>query len=158
MPRDSNRAEELEAELERRLQELGHREAALKKIADTVLKQRPAAPAPAPEPRARFGRRRPDGRVRELEAEVESLRARIAELEQAPPEPPAPREEEPLEVIGRPTLRELEELAAEAARRNRPEAEEWAVYVGLLREHAWPDGTIPPHFDDLLRDVFGASF
>ena len=50
------------------------------------------------------------------------------------------------------------ELSADAAQSNRPEAEEWAVYVELLREHAWPDGTIPPQFDDILRDVFNASF
>src|SRR4051794_29863337 len=111
-------------------------------------------------------RRRGD-RVASLEAENELLRARIAELEHSSPEPPAllPTHEsagddelEPLTFSGRPTLPQLEHLALDAERRGAPQAEEWAIYLPLIREHSWIDGTIPPHFDDILRDVFGASF
>ena len=146
----AERAEARVGELQARLEAAARENERLQ----AELEQAPAAPAAAAEPRGRFGRRKPDSRVRELQAEVEALRAQLDEppalLPAHEPEPAAAPA--PIAFEGRPTLPQLEALAAQSR------SEEWGVYVGLLREHAWPDGTIPPQFDDILRDVFGATF
>ena len=49
----------------------------------------------------------------------------------------------------------LERAIAEAHAAGRPEAEEWAFYLPHLREHARPDGSLPPQFDALVESVFG---
>jgi hypothetical protein len=36
------------------------------------------------------------------------------------------------------------------------QAEEWTNYLFFLRAHAASDGSLPPQFDGLIEDVFGA--
>jgi hypothetical protein len=49
---------------------------------------------------------------------------------------------------------ELERLVSEAHTQGDPNAEEWAFYLPLLRQHAEPDGRIPAQFDSLVMTVF----
>jgi len=132
------------------MSDLNPRETALKKINDALAAGKAAAEARVAELEAelakaqrgsRFGRRRA----------AEPPPVLLPPHEPAPEPAPKPRAE-PVTFEGRPTLPQLQALAAQSG------ADELAVYVDLLREHAWVDGTIPPQFDDILRDVFGASF
>lgn len=118
-----------------------------------------AAPVAQPARRGLFGRRARAGEEPPPAVEPPVLLPPPAHAAEPEPEPePAPASPPPPAFEGRPTLPQLEHVAAEAERGGRPEAEEWLVYVALLREHAWMDGTIPSQFDDILRDVFGAAF
>lgn len=183
---ESARVAALESQLESRLAELAQREAALERIRESLAQREPDAGHAVAEPLAEpvvaeqrsglFGRRRraaaDAGTTR---TENETLRARIAELEQGHAEPPQllPQPEPELEtrpepdppaplaavepIAGRPTIFDLERLVDDARARGMSEAEEWEPYVPLLRQHAASDGSIPYEFDDLLRDVFGAA-
>ena len=141
-------------ELERRLAELTRQEAALRRIVADVEAGRPvegAAPAELAAAQARAAEA--EARVRELEAQVEELQ-RIPEpvVEEPEPEPdPEPEPEpEPESAIER-----IEHAIAEAHAQGAPEAEEWSFYLPLLREHARPDGSLPPEFEELVESVFG---
>lgn len=202
-----------EQELERRLTELTHREAALRKVTAVVERQRAEL---AREPRtdtaeleaANERADRAEERVRQLEDELERAEklttesqaalheaiaraeraeARVAELEneaaasagradeaeeraadlqaelereQREHEPrieaPAPLpERSPSPFQRRHTVAALEELVHEGREQGLPEAEEWSFYLPLLKQHAAPDGTLPPQFDSLVENVFG---
>jgi len=73
------------------------------------------------------------------------------------PEPPAkPQPEITLEpVAGRWNLLALELLVREHQAADPVQREEWNTYLFFLREHADPDGVLPPSFDPLINDVFG---
>ena len=94
-----------------------------------------------------------EARVRELETQVEEL-ARLPEPVEVPEPPVADtieaEEDEPGSIM---TL--IEQAIADAHARGAPEAEEWAFYLPLLREHARPDGSLPPEFGELVESVFG---
>ena len=140
------RAEARATELQQRLVDASAQAAGLRAEIERLQRElaaQPSGPAPVVERRSLFGRRRPEPVPVEPEP--------VAEPE------PEPVRQAPLPVFSaRPTLPQLEHAALEAERSGRPEAEEWLVYIALLRDHASLDGTIPPQFDDILRDVFGA--
>jgi hypothetical protein len=52
------------------------------------------------------------------------------------------------------TLQRLERLLHDAQLRGDPQAEEWAYYLPLLREHAEPDGRLPAQFASLVDSIF----
>jgi hypothetical protein len=52
------------------------------------------------------------------------------------------------------TLQRLERLVHDAQLRGDPQAEEWAYYLPLLREHAEPDGRLPAQFASLVDSIF----
>jgi hypothetical protein len=71
----------------------------------------------------------------------------------APAAPPAPG----IDLESRDatyTLQRLEHLVEEARRLGAPQADEWACYLPLLREHAEPDGRLPAQFASLVDSVF----
>jgi tetrahydromethanopterin S-methyltransferase subunit B len=168
--------------LAQRLAELTHREVALRRITEAVEKQRTlleereralesstSAVAAAGEERLADAIRRAEQaeqRIRELEQRVVDLETR--------PEPQAP--EQPIQmtpvaatvVAAAPrgaavelegtestyTLQRLERLVHDAQLRGDPQAEEWAYYLPLLREHAEPDGRLPAQFASLVDSIF----
>jgi hypothetical protein len=166
--------------LVQRLAELTHREVALRRITEVVEKQRTSleereralagseseAVAAAEKGLAEATGRaeRAEQRVRELEQQVTALKARpepplvTAEPPPAPVSTPAP--EPPahgVELEGTEstyTLRRLERLVHDAQLRGDPQAEEWAYYLPLLREHAEPDGRLPAQFASLVDSIF----
>jgi DNA-binding transcriptional MerR regulator len=114
-------------------------------------------------------------RVHALELQVTELEQNIADLEArpepprqevaaAPPQPtpelplPAPPERtvDPDGTESTYTLQRLERLVHEAQLRGDPQADEWAYYLPLLREHAEPDGRLPAQFAALVDSVFAA--
>jgi phage shock protein A len=114
--------------------------------------------------------------VSELEQQVSKLEQQVSELVARPvPQPvPHPREvaiegsapdaEPPLraravdpDATDAPyTLQRLERLVHDAQLRGDPQAEEWAYYLPLLREHAEPDGRLPAQFASLVDSIFAA--
>jgi hypothetical protein len=54
------------------------------------------------------------------------------------------------------TLQRLERLVHDAQLRGDPQAEEWAYYLPLLREHAEPDGRLPAQFAPLVDSIFSS--
>lgn len=75
-----------------------------------------------------------------------------------PPQPPAPS------VLAFPAaaarrepwnLWDLERVAREESQRNPERAHEWSVLFLHLRQYASADGSLPPEFDDLVRESFG---
>jgi hypothetical protein len=114
--------------------------------------------------------------VSKLEQHVGKLEQHVSELEARPvpqPEPqppevaieaPTPDAEPPLraravdpEATEAPyTLQRLERLVHDAQLRGDPQAEEWAYYLPLLREHAEPDGRLPAQFASLVDSIFAA--
>jgi hypothetical protein len=168
-----------DAALAEKLAELTHREVVLRRITEAVEKQRTgleqreralassaSAAAAAGEERLAEAIRRAEEseqRVRELEQHVSELEARPAP--QAEPAAPVEAIEEPLAPAPRPrvldldgeptyTLQRLERLVHEAELRGDPQAEEWALYLPLLREQAEPDGRLPAQFASLVDSIF----
>ena len=105
-------------------------------------------------------------RAAELAARERALADREGRSDAAAQPTPASQPEQlepprqPMSVLehsaGRWNLIELERLAA-AQRDVAPErAEEWRVYLQLLRSHADASGNLPASFDGLLNDVFEA--
>jgi hypothetical protein len=109
-------------------------------------------------------------RAGELAAQEKQLDARQREVAKAaaeppppppPPEPEAEPEPEPQPVAPPPLAAgagwNIDEIAARVAATEASEAtrEEWRTYLFFLRGHAASDGTLPPQFDGLVRDVFG---
>jgi hypothetical protein len=167
-----------------RLEELTHREVALRRITEVVERQRSrleereralqsstsraAADAEKRLAQAVLRADRAEQRVRELEEQVAALDAA------QPPEPNlefgAEREVAPVPAwvtlpppdetdgYGNQTymLQGLERFVREAQLRGDPRAEEWAMYVPLLREHAEPDGRLPSQFAPLIDSIFAA--
>jgi TolA-binding protein len=123
------RVQELEQQIEQRVRELEQQIAALEARPEPEpQREPPAAPLPAPE-----------------------------EAETAPePSPPSPSAPVGGQTEGTYTLQRLERLVHEAQLRGDPQAEEWAVYLPLLREHAEPDGRLPARFATLVDSIFAA--
>jgi hypothetical protein len=166
--------------LAQRVAELTHREVALRRITEVVEKQRTrleereralesstSAAAAAGEERLTEAIRRAEQseqRVRELEQHLTELEARPAPQapEVAVEAPPAPepalraRAIDPDATEATYTLQRLERLVNEAQLRGDPQAEEWAYYLPLLREHAEPDGRLPAQFASLVDSIFAA--
>ena len=149
-----------ERRLQTRIDAVAKRERALARRAGEVaareqqLRRREkelAAAASRPGPSERKAERR----LAEREAEVE---AREAQLEAAA-SVPEPEELAPPpvgEVTGQGwNLRTLERLVEEQRGAHPAAADEWATYLFFLRQHADPEGELPPSFDDLVADVFG---
>jgi exonuclease VII large subunit len=161
--------------LAQRLAELTHREVALRRITEAVEKQRTrleereralesstsAAVAEGEQRIADATRRaeQAEQRVRELEEHVAALEARSETqppepaIETAPAQPLAPV----VDLDGTEptyTLQRLERLVHDAQLRRDPQAEEWAYYLPLLREHAEPDGRLPAQFASLVDSIF----
>ncbi len=172
--------------LAQRLGELTHREVALRRITESVEKQRThleereRALASATSKAAAAGEERlaeavrraeqSERRVRELEQHVVELKARPEPQAELPPRDvviaaPAPGEESPLRARAVDpdaseaayTLQRLERLVHDAQLRGDPQAEEWAYYLPLLREHAEPDGRLPAQFAALVDSIFEAQ-
>jgi hypothetical protein len=170
--------------LAQRLAELTHREVALRRITEAVEKQRTrleereralerasSAAAAAGEQRLAEAIRRAEEseqhgreleqRVSELGQQVSELEQQVSELEERP-EPPAPsvdaatpaRAIDPDAADAPYTLQRLERLVHDAQLRGDPQAEEWAYYLPLLREHAEPDGRLPAQFASLVDSIF----
>jgi DNA repair exonuclease SbcCD ATPase subunit len=104
-------------------------------------------------------------RVRELEQRVQELDQHVSELEERPePQAAAPAVEaapqaraiDPDAADAPYTLQRLERLVHDAQLRGDPQAEEWAYYLPLLREHAEPDGRLPAQFASLVDSIFAA--
>ena len=165
--------------LAERVAELTHREVALRRITEVVEKQRTrleereralesstSAAAAAGEERLAEAIRRAEQseqRVRELEQHVGELEARPEPparevvIEAAPPTPEPPlraRAIDPDATEAAYTLQRLERLVHDAQLRGDPQAEEWAYYLPLLREHAEPDGRLPAQFASLVDSIF----
>jgi hypothetical protein len=159
-----------------RLSELTHREAALRRITEVVEKQRTlleereralasstaAAVAEGEERLADAIRRaeQAEQRVRELEQRVARLEARPEppapeiEIEAPPAAAPPPAAFDPDAAEPTYTLQRLERLVHDAQLRGDPQADEWAYYLPLLREHAEPDGRLPAQFASLVDSIF----
>ena len=60
----------------------------------------------------------------------------------------------PVEDAGGLTLARLERLVAERGNEFPDRVEEWRSYLFFLRDHATPEGRLPPSFDALVVDVF----
>ena len=171
--------------LAQRVAELTHREVALRRITEVVEKQRTrleerertlessaSKAAAAGEERLAEAIRRAEQseqRVRELEQQVGELEARPVPQPEPQPrevaiEVPPPDAEPPLraravdpDASEAPyTLQRLERLVHDAQLRGDPQAEEWAYYLPLLREHAEPDGRLPAQFASLVDSIFSA--
>jgi hypothetical protein len=167
--------------LTQRLSELTHREVALRRITEVVEKQRTSleererALARSESEALAAGEERladaitraeqAEQRVRELEQQVTVLEARpepppvTVEQPAAPVSASAPTEPpvRPVELDGAEstyTLQRLERLVHDAQLRGDPQAEEWAYYLPLLREHAEPDGRLPAQFASLVDSIF----
>ncbi len=167
--------------LAQRVVELTHREVALRRITEVVEKQRTrleereralesstSAAAAAGEERLAEAIRRAEQseqRVRELEQHLIELEARPAPQapEVAVEAPPAPEPALRARAIDLDateatyTLQRLERLVSEAQLRGDPQAEEWAYYLPLLREHAEPDGRLPAQFASLVDSIFATQ-
>jgi uncharacterized coiled-coil protein SlyX len=164
--------------LVQRLAELTHREVALRRITAVVEEQRTRLEeqervrASATSAAVADAERRladATGRAEQAEQRVRELEQRIGELEARPgPQPTAietspsaapaavPRERliDPDATQSMYTLQRLERLVRDAQLRGDPQAEEWAYYLPLLREHAEPDGRLPAQFASLVDSIF----
>jgi septal ring factor EnvC (AmiA/AmiB activator) len=155
----------------KRLAELTHREVALRKVTEVVEQQRTRleereralerSSSDLEKQLAEAVRRaeRADQRVRELEQKSAAQpKPRPAETVVIAPPPPVPRpvSDEPPSAESTYTLQRLERLVHEAQLRGDPQAEEWAYYLPLLREHAEPDGRLPAQFAALVDSIFEA--
>jgi chromosome segregation ATPase len=173
VPEEASTLEAGDAALAQRLAELTHREVALRRITEAVEKERTrleererelasaaAAAAAGDEQRLQESARRAE----QAEQRVRELEQRVAELEATPSEAPPPAaaiERAPIPPAlesetteGTYTLQRLERLVEEARDRGDPQAEEWAFYLPLLRDHAEPDGRLPAQFASLVDSVF----
>jgi hypothetical protein len=169
-------------EVAQKLAELTHREAALRRITQAVEEQRTrleereralereaVPPAPAVDDslrgaleeavrraeRAEQRGRELEARVADLEGRLESVLAQAAPAANAVAEPAVPPAPQRPPDDGTYNIRRIEELVREAELRGDPQAEEWAYYLPLLRQHADADGRLPAQFDTLVDSVFG---
>lgn len=95
------------------------------------------------------------------------LPLRRRESPAAPPEPvpaaprpvaaePEAEPELPLPAVGGLwNLHALEQLVATLGAEFPDRVEDWSFYLASLRDHAAPDGSLPPSFDVLVDEVFG---
>jgi hypothetical protein len=129
-----------ERALGRRAGELAEREAHLRRReADLSAAEHKAAtaepePEPLPEP--------------EPEPELEPEPAATS------PEPEPLSEVPAAQVRRRWSLDALENVVRERGGADPAQREKWMTYLFFLREHAAPDGSLPPSFDALVNEVF----
>jgi capsular polysaccharide biosynthesis protein len=105
-------------------------------------------------------------RERQFEEQARALEPPPPEPEPPPPEPePPPPEPEPpppepptpaVAARGGWNIHDLEQLVAAKADADPARIEEWRAYLFFLRDHAAADGALPPQFDYLVHEVFGA--
>jgi capsular polysaccharide biosynthesis protein len=105
-------------------------------------------------------------------AQVEAMAHELAATPAPEPEPEPQPEPEPAaeparererEVVVEPppsadgaySLSHLEAIVAEREADFPERVGEWHAYLYFLREHAAPDGSLPPHFEYLIEEVFG---
>jgi hypothetical protein len=70
---------------------------------------------------------------------------------------PEPLPEAPVtQVRGRWSLHALEDLVRERGSADPARYEEWMTYLFFLREHATPDGSLPPSYVALVTEVFAS--
>ena len=129
------------AQLARRERELAEREAAFAaQVAESQKEPEPepepeAVPIPEPEP----------------EPEPEPLPTQpdlVAESHEV---------QAPVQLAPRPggwTIQALEHLVDQRGDQFPGQVEEWRYYVVFLRDHAGPDGALPPSFDYLIEETF----
>jgi hypothetical protein len=129
-----------ERELEQRASQLGTREGEIARRAD-----------------------QPGTREGDLTERADQLAAKQHELESRPvPEPPAPEPAfgaEPAAATGVTrggawNIHDLQHAVDAQADASPQQVEEWRSYLYFLRAHASVDGTLPPSFSSLIRDVF----
>jgi hypothetical protein len=163
--------------LVQRLAELTHREVALRRITAVVEEQRTRLEeqervrASATSAAVADAERRladATDRAEQAEQRVHELEQRVGELEARPEPQPTANETSPSAAPGAVprervidpatesmyTLQRLERLVRDAQLRGDPQAEEWAYYLPLLREHAEPDGRLPAQFASLVDSIF----
>lgn len=94
----------------------------------------------------------------EIAASERELEARAAEPPPAPPEPePAPvAAPAPVTRAGSWNLSDLQRAVDSQTGATSEQVDEWTTYLFFLRGHAASDGSLPPQFDGLVEDVFGA--
>jgi hypothetical protein len=123
----------------------------------------PSPPEPEPEPEA------VDPWAPEPAPESESVEPSPPPSVRVVPKPPPPEPEAksrpepdpavdpsaPRRRAGGWNLWDLERLAQDEGQRQPARAGAWSALLLLLREHASPDGSLPPEFDALVRDSFG---
>ncbi|MDX6414053.1 MAG: hypothetical protein QOH23_1463 [Gaiellaceae bacterium] len=89
-------------------------------------------------------------------ADEQALEERTAE---APPEP-EPVVEAPAGPaavrVGSWNVNDLQRMVDAQTEAPPEQAEEWRSYLFFLREHSASDGSLPPQFDGLVEDIFGA--
>lgn len=147
-------ADDGDAELSRRTDELAGRETELGRRVETVTKRevelaRRAAKVSAKE--------------RELAERERELDERERELDERPPPEPAPALT-PIQASQQPAagaagegaynLVALERLVEERGGEFPDRVEEWMSYLFFLRQYASSDGTVPSSFDWLIQDTF----
>lgn len=147
-------------ERERELAEAGPSPAEVERVAHAERRAEEAdARATEADRRAEEAARR----AQQLEERIAELATRLEAAEAAPavvaeePEPSVAGGGEAATAYGPYTLPRLEQLLREAEQSGDPQAEEWAYYLPLLREHAGPDGRLPAQFDSLVDSLFGVA-
>jgi hypothetical protein len=129
-----------EAELEQRREELEQ--------VDARLKQRDAALDASDQQLAeRAGAIAASERELEARAEVPPPPERSPEAVAAPP---------PVTRTGSWNINNLQRLVDSQTDATAEQTEEWTNYLFFLRGHAASDGSLPPQFDGLVEEVFGA--
>jgi hypothetical protein len=95
--------------------------------------------------------------------ELATAKQELAALAAAPPPPPPPEPEAtPVPTspqvtrVGSWNVDELERIIESHPGATVEQIEEWTNYLFFLRTHAASDGSLPPQFDGLVEDVFGA--
>ena len=154
---------EAERRLKKRVDEVTKRERALARRAGELAKRE-----------AELERRRGDleqldaqfkQRDEALDASDQQLVARERELEARAEAPPPPPPEPSPEAVAAPppvtrpgswNINNLQRLVDSQTDASAEQAEEWTNYLFFLRAHAASDGSLPPQFDGLIEDVFGA--
>lgn len=111
-------------------------------------------------------------RIKAVTARERAVAKRVGELakqerasQEQRPEPDQAPHPEPETVAAAPLLHEapwnvltLERLVAERGDEFPDRVEEWRSYLFFLRDHATPEGTLPPSFDALVDETFGELF
>jgi len=106
-----------------------------------------------------------DASDQQLVARAGAIAASERELEARAEAPPPPPPEPSPEAVAAPppvtrpgswNINNLQRLVDSQTDASAEQAEEWTNYLFFLRAHAASDGSLPPQFDGLIEDVFGA--
>jgi hypothetical protein len=146
----------LERRLKKRINEVTKRERAMARHAGE-LAQREAALEQRRREVARL-----EARLKEREAELGAAKQELAASGAAPSPPPPEPEAIPVPAppqvtrVGSWNVNTLQRAVDSQTGATAEQAEEWTTYLFFLRGHAASDGSLPPQFDGLVADVFGA--